>query len=479
MTAAQSGATGDKGRVLSGKVVVVGAGITGLSAAWELAKAGCTAITVVETSDATGGKVATGTLGGAWFNEGPDAFVARGGVVRSLCSELGLDEKLISPGTSQAWCFTRGKLRPYPANTLLGVPTRVGKLMAADLLSPLGRLRALADLVLPGSPLDNDEALASLLRRRLGREASEAMVEPLVAGINAARATHASVQATAAPIAAAARRSRSLILGAKAVVKQTRASNGPVFLGLDGGMATLTTTLETALEEAGVCILRSWEAIGIDRSKQGWRLVGKDRDIDADAVLLACPAKAAARILSTLAPAMSELLATIDYASVASIGLSYPASAVPSLPPGSGFLVPATEGTTISACTFVGQKWPQLGRKDRVLLRAFVGRAGESRALDSTDAELIEKVHADLARILGLQGPPDDAVVTRWPVGLPQYQVGHLSLAGTVHKELRSLGALDMAGAALDGVGIAACIESARRCSEHVAARLAAMAQSG
>lgn len=482
-------------------MVVVGGGITGLATAWFLKdRAG---VTVVEASDRLGGKIGTLDLAGISVEAGPDTFLARLPHATDLCRAVGLGDDLVAPATGKAFMWARGRLRPLPTG-VLGVPTDLLSLIRSGVLAPAGVLRAAADLVMPRQVWGDDPSLAEVVGGRMGAQALDRLVEPLVGGINAGTADNLSLASTAPQLAAAAARHRSLILGVRRERRQAPPPAGPVFLGISGGMERLVARLAEQLETAGVTVLTDARADRLDvvpqteppRSRYCIRL-GPPTDaggstgvtdspltlgssgpegsrpasleaaaglLDADSVVLTAPAFAAAPLLRSTCPAVADDLERIAYASVALVTFAYPLGAFPQLPTGAGFLVPRAEGRLMTACTFTSSKWLGTGA-DRGLfvLRASAGRVGDDRIAGLDDEELTTRLHLELAAALGIRSRPVASVVARWPRAFPQYAPGHQARVERMEATLaEAMPGVLLAGAAYRGLGLASCIRQAQ-----------------
>ena len=428
------------------KVAVVGGGIAGLAAAWFLHRDGVE-VTVYEADDRLGGKVQTGSLDGRPVELAADAFLARVPDAAELCRELGLGDELVSPATGQAYLWLGARLRPLPEGLALGVPTDLAAVARSGVLSVGGLGRAALEPLLPATSVAADRSVGSLVRARFGDEVFERLVDPLISGINAGRADDLSLDAVTPQLAAAARSSRSLLLGLRRA--RSGDSAGPVFLTVQSGLGRLVDRL-----------------VGVLPDVRTSSPVASLADLDADRVVLAVPAFAAADLLSAVAPDAAALLADIEYASVVLTLLSYPADAIGRSLDGSGFLVPRGEGRLMTACSWGSSKWPHWAKPGEVLFRVSAGRAGDDRALQLSDEVLVARLHAELSEAVGLQGEPLSSVVARWPRSFPQYAVGHLDRVARIEAALPPH--IAVAGAALRGVGIPACIASGRAAAARV-----------
>ena len=435
-------------------VAVVGAGIAGLAAALELTRAGARVV-VLEASDDVGGKVRASDVGGLHVDEGADSMLRRVPWGTDLAAAAGLP--LISPTAGGASIWTRGRLRPLPTGTVMGVPADLASLARSEVLSAGGLARVPLDLALPGTPQQQDISVGELVSRRLGREVVERLVDPLLGGVYAGHADLLSLQATVPALAATAARHRSMIFAARAATGAP--SPWPVFAGVPGGLGVLPAALAKQLDVRLGSTVRA-----LERTPTGWRLVtGSAADpsyVLADAVVLAVPAAPAARLLRGHAPV--EELGGVDYASVAIVTLVLDG---PSPGAGSGYLVPAVEGRTTKAVTFTSRKW---GRPGPAVVRASVGRFGETRDLQRDDADLVVAVLGELTLAVGPLPRLLDSRVTRWGGGLPQYAVGHLDLVARLRSALPAR--LAVAGAAYDGVGVPAVAKSGQDAARAVLA---------
>ncbi|MEH0819711.1 MULTISPECIES: protoporphyrinogen oxidase [unclassified Micromonospora] len=448
------------------RVAVVGGGIAGLAAAVRLrdrAPAG-TEITVYEQSGALGGKLRTGELAGQPVEFGAESFLMRdpaGGesAAVALIRRLGLAERIVHPTVGQAALAVEGGLRPVPGGTLVGVP---GDL---EQVATVARPAADADRD-AGRPLlgpDEDVSVGKLVRARLGDEVVDRLVDPMLGGVYAGRADDLSLVTTMPALARAARVAHTLTGAVRAAqAAAPRAPGAPVFGTLAGGLSTL---VEAAATASGATIRRDAAVRELTPvAGGGWRLtVGPTRDpelVEADAVVLAVPARPAARLLAGVTPEVATAIGGLDYASVALVTLALPRPELPAL---SGFLVPATEGLLIKASTFFTTKWGHLARPDGIaLVRASVGRYGEETSLHLADADLVAAVHRELSGVLGVALPaPLASHVQRWGGALPQYAPGHLDRVAAARTALRAAHpTLVLAGAGLDGVGIPVCVRS-------------------
>lgn len=470
-------------------VVVVGGGISGLSAAWFLRKGSKgprAEVTVLEASERVGGKLALTSFGGIPMDIGAESMLAARPEAIGLCRELGLET--VPAATTKASIYSRGALRPIPPGLLTGVPTDLKALARSGVLSLPGLLRIPLDQVLPRTVLHGDVSVGDYVATRLGREVSQRLVDPLLGGVYAGQADELSLQMTAPALYRAASQRKSVLEAARSVLMDGQRSmgprRGPVFVGLEGGVGTLPQILAETLVERGVAISTGAVVQRIRRRGGGWDLTvgdgrGKYTTLAADAVLFATPTWATSELLRDISLSAADELADVRYADVAVAMLGYPAREVGRLQ-GSGFLVPEVEGRAVKGVTYSSSKWSWVSQSARstasdglVIIRASLGRAGDILTLQRSDEELAALAAGDLHEMIGTPRRPAVQAVFRWERSLPQYGVGHRTRIADVREWLLNTPGLAVCGAAYEGVGIAACIGSAQAAVSTVVAQLA------
>ncbi|NLU80428.1 protoporphyrinogen oxidase [Micromonospora sp. HNM0581] len=453
------------------RVAVVGGGIAGLAAAVRLRDRADVDITVYEQSGALGGKLRTGELAGGPVEFGAESFLMRdpaGGesAAVALVHRLGLAGRIVHPTVGQAALAVAGGLRPIPGGTLVGVPGDLAKVTTVAQPTRDGDRDGGGPLLDPV----RDVSVGALVRARFGDEVVDRLVDPMLGGVYAGRADDLSLVTTMPALARATRVEHTLLDAVRAAQAAVpRAPGEPVFGTLDGGLSTLVDAAATA---SGAAVRHHAAVRELTPTAAGWRLVvGPARDpeyVDVDAVVLAVPARPAARLLADVAPSAAEEIGGLDYASVALVTFALPEPALPEL---SGFLVPATEGLLVKAATFSTTKWGHLRRPDGLaLVRASVGRYGDEAQLHRTDEDLAATVHRELSAVLGTALPaPIAGHVQRWGGALPQYTPGHLDRVAAARSVLRRAHpTLRLAGAGYDGVGIPVCVRSGETAADEI-----------
>jgi protoporphyrinogen/coproporphyrinogen III oxidase len=462
--------------VAPSRVIVVGGGISGLTAAWELtggARPGADApeVVVLESSSRLGGALRSDEFGGRIVDMGPDGFLGRRPEAVDLCREVGLADALVPIAGRGASVWARGRLRPLPEGLALGIPTRFWPTARSGVLGVRGQLGLARDAVLPRPDLwgpIGDRSVGPLVARKLGQRVVDALVDPLIGGIHAGSVDDMSAAAVFPPLLAAAQRRGGLMRALRAEVPAPDPDGSPLFWSLDGGMALLVRTLAARLGERGVDICLSAPAARLERADDGWAVWSGGQACAADALVLATPAPVTAALLQPHDDEAAALLQAIEYASVALVTFRAAAGDVPSPLHGTGFLVPrrsphkGRDAWAVTACTFLDRKWSHLARDGEVLLRASLGRMDDPRPDGWSDAEATERAWDELGVLLGVTGSPLEAVVVRCPGALPQYRVHHLLRTAGTESAVARLGGVAVAGAAYHGVGIPACIASGR-----------------
>ncbi len=444
-------------------VVIVGAGITGLAAAWELSATGLEVV-VLEASADAGGKVRTEQREGFLVEHGADSVVAYRPAALDLIGEVGLAEDIIE-ATEPRSVFLRvsGQMHPLPAGMGLALPTRLGPFVRTGVLSWRQKLRATADLALPRLMGDEDMAVGALLRRRLGDGVVDRLVDPLLGGVYGASVDELSVDAVLPSLRASEAEHRSLMLASLAQGRAVRRAGGPrgsPFRSLRGGMGSLVQALVARLAERGVTIRYGCPVTALDVGKAGGvRVTTTGSEETAGSVVLACGARAASALVSPFAPAAGRGLRGVPLGSTLSVSLGYDAATCDVQRLGHGYLEAGPERAPISGVTIASSKWRGRAPDGGVLIRAFVpDRAGS--LVDAPDEQVVASVADHVSAVVGARSAPTMQHVVRWPTAMPTYVVGHRDRVRAVDAALP--GPVRVAGSALHGVGVPDCIADGR-----------------
>ncbi|WP_421101447.1 protoporphyrinogen oxidase [Sporosarcina psychrophila] len=463
------------------KVVIVGGGITGLSAAFYMQKEAREKglpldVILVEASNRIGGKIQTVRRNGFIIERGPDSFLIRKKSMGILAQDLGIEGELVKNATGQAYVLVGGELHPIPGGSVMGIPTEIGPFLKTGLFSLSGKLRAAGDFVLPRSNIKGDQSLGGFFRRRFGGEIVENLIEPLLSGVYAGDIDHMSLESTFPQFYAVEKKHRSLILGMKKTTpKQLPQKDGHgakkegVFHTFRNGLETIVEAIEQQLEPGSVMKgvrIDAIEAPGMVGEKTILEM-NDGRKIEADAVILTTGHEMAGRLFAP--HGLLQDLREIPTTSVATVALAFPEEHVVQDKEGTGFLVSRSSDYSITACTWTHRKWPTTTPAGKVLIRAFVGRVGDEAIVDLPDAEIEKIVLADLGRVMNITGKPDFTVITRWKKDRPQYRVGHKQRIAAARAELESkFPQVKLAGASYNGVGLPDCIDQGRAAVKEV-----------
>lgn len=459
------------------KVIVVGGGITGLATAYYLQKearekALPIKIKLIEASDRLGGVISTEKRGGFTIERGPDSIIARKKSALRLIEEVGLQDKIISNTAGKSYIYARGKLHTMPEGSFMGIPTKVTPFALSGLFSPLGKLRAAGDFILPKGEPAADQSLGAFFRRRLGNEIVDNMIDPLLSGIYAGDIDELSLMALFPNFYEIEQKHRSLVIGLNKSMPQPSktAKKAPskkgMFISLSTGLEELVHQVENRLE-AGT-VLKGTAVEKVEKTLSGYQIKLSTGAIEqADSVVIATEHYHAKKILSDYA--FMEPFEHMPSNSVANVAMAFPKSAIERDIDGTGFLVSRNSDFRITACTWTHKKWPGTSPENMALLRCYVGKPDDQEAVDLSDEEIVDLVLKDLNKTMNITAKPEFHIVTRWRKSMPQYTVGHLEKMAKVKKQLNEeLPGVYLAGGSFEGVGIPGCIDQAEAAVKKV-----------
>ena len=489
------------------RTAILGGGIAGLAAAYELEKARVAGAdveyTLFEARERLGGSLASEVVNGAVLEYGPDSFLTEKPAAAELCRELGLADQLTpsNDGARKTFIVVRNRLVPLPDGLMFLIPTKLIPTATTRLFSLRTKVRMGLELLHPPRPGVADESVAALVERHFGPEAVDRLADPLLSGIYGGDATQLSARTVLPKLVEMEAQFGSLTRGMLAAHRQMRARmaaaqkqgvpgggvvrRGPrgIFTTLRGGLQQLVDALEARLQPNW--IRRSTPVDAVERTASGWAVTAGGSTRTHDAVIMASPAWAVGALLRGVDCRLSDELMAIPYSSSITVNLIYDETQLGRLPEGFGFLVPASEGRAMLACTFAHRKF--LGRTPtgKVVLRAFLGGMKNEALMNESDVVLIGTVRRELTQILGetivdRDALPEHAQVSRWRQAMAQYAVGHQERMQRIKARVTELPGLKLAGNAYDGIGIPDCIRLGRQAAkELVAAGEAAKQQVG
>jgi oxygen-dependent protoporphyrinogen oxidase len=440
-------------------VIVIGGGISGLSAAYELTRQGWR-VRLLERTGRCGGLITTELMGDYVVDAGPDTIMGHKPAGILLCRELGLEDRFVKPLLPRTLHVVRGgRLRALPDASMLGFPTSMRSLLTTAAFGWSGKVRMAGELLVPPRPrTDEDESIASFVGRRFGGHAVSYLAETLLAGIHGGDASRLSMQALYPHFLAAEQTHGSML---RAFMKQSRAASGGAgAVALRGGMDELVDSLARALPPR--TIVTNADVRRLARNGLYTATLASGETLTAPALVLSVPARAAAALVDDIDPELGSLCREIEHASTATIALAYPRASLQRPIPGWGMMVPPCERRQISAVSIVSSKWPDRAPSDSVLFRVAMGGTRDPGILEQPDDVLTRIADRELRSLLPIDGEPELARVYRWPDAIPQLEVGHLQRMSAIDRRLQKHPGLYITAAGFRGVGMADCIGDAR-----------------
>jgi protoporphyrinogen/coproporphyrinogen III oxidase len=448
------------------RIAIIGGGISGLAAAFALEEHrrntnAALAYVLYESSSRLGGVLRTEHVGECVVEAGPDSFLTEKPWASDLCRAVGLGDQLIGSNDSdrKTYILTGGRLVSIPDGLMFMVPTKILPIAFSPLFSWKTKLRMAQEFYYSPQPGDHDESVASFVERHYGPEMVDRLADPLLSGIYGGDAAKLSVRAVLPRFVEMERSHGSLGRAMLAARKKKSSTPAPsIFTSLKNGMQSLADAVVARLTPSSLRL----NTIVLDvRPKSGrWSVIALDGSDEFDAVILALPAQASARVLRTVSPELSSELAGIDYSSSITVALGYDREVRLYLPPGFGFLVPRSEDRRLLAATFVHNKFPPRAPDDRALLRCFFAGTSAENIGSLADDQIVGIVRNELQQILGLRAEPLFARVYKWKSAMAQYGVGHLDRLNRIERLRQQLPGLALAGNGYRGIGIPDCIRS-------------------
>ena len=457
------------------RVAIIGGGISGLSAAFELEqrrRAGADVEYVLyESSPRLGGVLRTEHVDGCVVEAGPDSFVSEKPWAADLARTLGIGDQLIGSNDAdrKTYILTRGRLVEMPDGLMFLVPTKILPTGFSPLFSWKTKLRMMQELYHPPRSVGHDESVAAFVERHYGMEMVDRLADPLLSGVYGGEAANLSVRAVLPRFAEMERTHGSLgraMLAARKKMKSERGSAPPLFTSLRNGMQSLAEA--TVRQLTPDCLLTNATVQAIQPQAGGWTVSAGLKSDQFDRVIVALPARSSAEILESNCRELAAELAAIQYSSSITVGLGYDREVRQSLPPGFGFLVPRSEGKRLLAATFVHNKFPHRALEDRALLRCFFAGSNAENVWSLGDEEIVGIVRNELQQVLGLEADPLFARVYKWKSAMAQYGVGHLERLERIERLRQQLPGLALAGNGYRGIGVPDCVRSGREAAREM-----------
>lgn len=453
------------------RVAVIGGGISGLATAYYLKKQSPQLeVNLFEANAKVGGIIQTHRSSAALMEHGPDAFIFEKPWALDLCRELGLDSEIISTRSEnrQSFIFSSGKLRAVPAGFYLTAPKNFQAWWNLPGMSFFGKCRMLCDLFLPARKGSGDESVAEFVIRRFGKETLKKFAQPMIAGIYSSDPNSLSLLATFPQFREMERQHGSVIRALRATSADSSPSGAryALFLSLRGGMETLTQKLQKTLEKE---IHLTEPVKNIEAREKGWGIQTGWGSYEVDALCFAVPSYEAAKMLEQVRPEISQALNQIQFEPIATLNFLFEKSAIQHPLNGFGFVVPASENLNLIGCSFSHQKFEgRVFESESVLLRAFVGGVKGRDLLEMSDEFMSEKILQELNLILGVHHLPTETLISRYPMGMPQYKVGHLEKMDHLFQLAKKSPGLFLVGNSYRGIGIPDCIHAAQQVSQEI-----------
>lgn len=472
-------------------IIIVGGGIAGLSAAYHLQKMATQAniplhLTLLEAGPYWGGKIVTDRVNGFVIEGGPDTFVVTKPWAVHLCKELGISDRLkgTNPHQKNTYILHDNRLHPLPGGLTMMIPTEFGPMIRTGLLSWPAKIRMGMDFLLPPAAYNGDESMGAFVTRRLGRQAYERLIEPLMSGIYAGDGDKLSLQATFPYLRELELKYGGLVKGALALRRQrallqhqAKGNNGneltpetrSIFITPISGLAEIVEALISRLESAGVDLRLNTLVRQVSPLGDGYQLLLDEGEmISSDSLILATPAFITGDLIADFAPELTSELKAIEYVTTATVSLAYREADLTRPLDGYGYVIPRLEGNKALACTWTSTKFPHRAPQGYVLVRVFIGRAGQEAELPWDQAGLQAIAQEEVQQTLGIFAHPCLSRVYLWEKAMPQFNVGHPARLDRIDGMLEKLPGIALAGNGYQGIGIPDCIHSGELAAERV-----------
>jgi len=452
------------------KVVIIGGGISGLSTAYYLAKRGIPS-TIIESRPRLGGVIQTEHVDGCTVEAGPDSFISAKPAAMELIRELGLADQVIGSNdeSRKTFVWKAGRLVPLPDGLMMMVPTKIKPLLTTPLLSWGTKMRMGLELLHPKRNHEGDQSVAAFIEEHYGAEAVDYLAEPLLSGIYGGDPRQLSVTSVLPRFVTLSKQYGSLtrgVLAERAKAPKPSGPPAPLFRTLKGGLGELIDALATAIQSTTeVCQAR---ALALERAPRGFRVRVNEDWIEAERLVIACEAHNASPLLRAIDGRLADLLGGVAYSSSMTVAVGFDAKDFGQPPEGHGFLVPKKERRRLMACTWVGMKFPYRVPEGKIVARCFLGGMEDAAVLNESDESVTAVVTEELREIAGVQARPAFVRISRWPLSMAQYTVGHPQRLAQIEARAGAIPGLYLAGNAYEGIGIPDCIRMGKRAAEKI-----------
>lgn len=460
---------------MSKKVAIIGAGITGLASAYYLKHYKPDVdVTIFEATNRPGGKIQTYRNEGYTIELGPESYLGRKTIMTDIAKDIGLGDDLITNETGQSFIFAKNKLYPIPGGSIMGIPTDIKPFLKTKLISPLGKLRAGLDLVIPPIQIDDDISVGEFFRRRLGNEILENLIEPLMGGIYGTDIDRLSLMSTFPNFKEQEETHGSLIKGMQHEkaqrIKQRQLYPGAPkgqFKQFRHGLSSFIEALAENIESKGVTIRYQSPVNDIHINKDNYEIVTDQGSEQFDGVLITTPHQTFMKWFNH--DEAFKYFNQMDSTSVATVVFAFDEKDIENTYNGTGFVIARTSKTDITACTWTTKKWPFTTPKGKVLIRAYVGKPGDTVVEDHTDEEIATIARRDLNKMMTFKGDPEFTIVNRLTKSMPQYHIGHMSQIRKIQQHVKqTYPALRITGAPFEAVGLPDCIQQGKNAVEEL-----------